>query len=654
MSDSEDSMVTHTVVSSPFRGLLDIGSLGVDGPPVMLKDPYAYVVASFQASPSLDYVPGPEYPPSPDFVLESVYPEFMPPEDEVLPAEEQPLYAAVSPTAHSPGYVPMSDPEEDSEEDDDEDPEEDPADYPIDGGDDGDDDEDDDVDIEGDEEEEEYPAPETEPFETDESAAIPPPHPAYRITARISIRDERPIPFWPDTEIPSPPLPVSPPPASPTYPLGYRAAMIQLRDEASSTSHLPPPHIILSHTKADTPPSGTPPLLPIPLPTSSPPLHLLSTNRRADKPKVTLLPRKRLGIALGMRYEVGESSSAPTARPPKGFRADYGFVASSNFSVSYFGFSNTVMSDSEDSMVTHTAVSSPFRGLLDIGSLGVDGPPVMLKDPYAYVVASFQASPSLDYVPVSPPPASPTYPLGYRAAMIQLRDEASSTSHLPPPHIILSHTKADTPPSGTPPLLPIPLPTSSPSLHLLSTNRRADKPKVTLLPRKRLGIALGMRYEVGESSSAPTARPPKGFREDYGFDEMLVDMSGAPATDDTELGRRMTKFTTRVRQDTDEIYTRLDDEQTEQQLMAGRLNMLYIDRRAHARTTRLMKAVARMSREAWGRSMDASDLARVEVMSLCTTVLGQQAIQMIKFKRQQGPAKGPAQPDAPEEAGRSS
>ncbi|GJX24844.1 putative reverse transcriptase domain-containing protein [Tanacetum coccineum] len=60
--------------------------------------------------------------------------------------------------------------------------------------------------------------------------------------------------------------------------------------------------------------------------------------------------------------------------------------------------------------------------------------------------------------------------------------------------------------------------------------------------------------------------------------------------------------------------------------MAGRLNMLYRDRRAHARTTLLMKREARMSREAWGQSMDASDFARSEVMSLRTTVLGQQAV----------------------------
>ncbi|GKG02846.1 hypothetical protein Tco_0310482, partial [Tanacetum coccineum] len=106
MSDSKDSTVTYMAVSSLFGGLSDIGSLGVDGPPVMPEDPYAYVVAAFQAPPSPDYVPGPEEPEqaplSLEFVPKPVYPEFMPPEDEVFPAEEQPLPAAVSPTADSP------------------------------------------------------------------------------------------------------------------------------------------------------------------------------------------------------------------------------------------------------------------------------------------------------------------------------------------------------------------------------------------------------------------------------------------------------------------------------------------------------------------------------------------------------------------------
>ncbi|GJU64879.1 DNA-directed DNA polymerase [Tanacetum coccineum] len=143
MSDSEDSTVTYTEVSSPFTDLSDIGSPRVDGPLVMPEDPYAYVVAAFQAPPSPDYVPGPkepeQAPPLPDFFPEPVYPEFMPTEDKVLPAEEQPLPVVLSPTVDSSGYVPESDPEEDLEEDDDEDPKGDLADYPADGGDDGDD-----------------------------------------------------------------------------------------------------------------------------------------------------------------------------------------------------------------------------------------------------------------------------------------------------------------------------------------------------------------------------------------------------------------------------------------------------------------------------------------------------------------------------------
>ncbi|GJV83200.1 hypothetical protein Tco_1523098 [Tanacetum coccineum] len=216
---------------------------------IVMSDSKDSTVTYTEAPPSPDYVSGLEEPeqapPSPvyvPYIPEPVYPEFMLPEDEVFPAEERPLLAAVSPTADSPGYVPELDPEEDLKDDDDEDPEEDPADYPADGGDDGDDedessndDEDDDVDIEGDEEEEEYPAladstgvalpavdhapsaEETEPFEIDESAATPPPHPAYRVTARISIQDKPPTPFWSDTEvarllaIPTlPPSPLSP------------------------------------------------------------------------------------------------------------------------------------------------------------------------------------------------------------------------------------------------------------------------------------------------------------------------------------------------------------------------------------------------------------------------------------------------------------
>ncbi|GKF06329.1 hypothetical protein Tco_0036997, partial [Tanacetum coccineum] len=265
--------------------------------------------------------------------------------------------------------------------------------------------------------------------------------------------------------------------------------------------------------------------------------------------------------------------------------------------------------------------------------LATPSPPPLPLSPWSSLLPQIPSPP----LPVSPLPlpVSPTYPLGYRAAMIQLRAEAPSTSHLPPPHIILSHTRSDaplsgTPPSRTPPLLPIPLPTSSPPLHLLSTDRRADIPDVTLPPQKRLGIDIGPRYKVRKSSSAPTTRPPGGFRMDYSFvstmdREIMRDLERDVGYGITDTWDEML-FTTRVRQDTDGIYTRLDDEQSERQLMAGRLNMLYKDRPAHARTARLMEAEAMMSREAWGRSMDASDLERAEVMLLRTQVVAQQAV----------------------------
>nr|GFA69034.1 hypothetical protein [Tanacetum cinerariifolium] len=238
MSDFEDSTVTYTTVSSLYEGRSGDVSPGVDGPPVMPEDPYAYVVAAFQALPPLDYVPGPEEPeqapPSPvyiPYVPEPVYPEYIPPEDDIFPAEEQPLPAAASPTTDLPGYIPKFDPEEDHEEQDEDD----------------------------DDEEED-----AEMFLV---MPIPLPSPLTPLSS--------PLP-----QIPSPLLPASPP------------------------------------------------ILPIPLPAASPPLQLLSSDRRADRPEVTLPPRKRLNIVHCPGYEAGESSVAAGARPMEGHRENYGFVDS--------------------------------------------------------------------------------------------------------------------------------------------------------------------------------------------------------------------------------------------------------------------------------------------------------------------------------------
>nr|GEX30312.1 hypothetical protein [Tanacetum cinerariifolium] len=159
-------------------------------------------------------------------------------------------------------------------------------------------------------------------------------------------------------------------------------------------------------------------------------------------------------------------------------------------------------------------------------------------------------------------------------------------------------------------------------------SHRADVLEVTLPPRKRLCIALGPRYEVGESSSSIAARPTRGFRADYGFvatlndeirrdpkrevgygitdtwDEMLVDMPGAPTTDETELGWRMTNFVTTV--------------------VAQHLEIVELRAADHRRQAQF-----------------------IEALRLQKTL----HTQMAEFQRQQGPAKGPAYPDAPEEAG---
>ncbi|GJV03679.1 hypothetical protein Tco_1337248 [Tanacetum coccineum] len=71
--------------------------------------------------------------------------------------------------------------------------------------------------------------------------------------------------------------------------------------------------------------------------------------------------------------------------------------------------------------------------------------------------------------------------------------------------------------------------------------------------------------------------------------------AGAPRMMTQSLWVLDTDFARTVRQDTYDIYGRLDDAQDDSLLMNGRLNMLFRDRRAHARTARLMETKARLS-----------------------------------------------------------
>nr|GFC15634.1 hypothetical protein [Tanacetum cinerariifolium] len=120
----------------------------------MLEDPYAYVVAAFLAPPSPDYVSGPKHPPLlvyvPEFVPELRMSHPMVTRMMILilrRMEEEDEY--LSPADSTAVTLPAVDHAPSAEQ--------------------------------------------TESFETDESAATPPPHPAYRITARIlgePVRDD--------------------------------------------------------------------------------------------------------------------------------------------------------------------------------------------------------------------------------------------------------------------------------------------------------------------------------------------------------------------------------------------------------------------------------------------------------------------------------
>ncbi|GKC17945.1 hypothetical protein Tco_1014727 [Tanacetum coccineum] len=365
--DSASSEVTYTSISAhgdPLVWAVDLFGLQEPDSP--------------EAAPaSPDYVPGPEEPEqamlSPYYVSGPEYHEYMAPSDKEVPIKNQPYAVVDSPIALSPSYVADSDPEEDSEEG--------PVDYPADGCDGDDDDSSDDDEEEALEEEHLAPADsvvapvvdyvpsseETDPFEIDESAAIPPSPPTYRTTARISIRPKAPVPFPSEEEVerllalppppPSPLISLSPPfaeerlarclaaPALPSSslpivphpygspnnvraPPGFRAAMGRLRVSSPSTHHLlhPSPPLL-------PPPSSLhlPPHVPtsFPLPSSPLPASLFippPVDHKEDIPEAELPPHKRLCLtALTSKYEVGESSTAPP-RPTRGHRVDYGFI----------------------------------------------------------------------------------------------------------------------------------------------------------------------------------------------------------------------------------------------------------------------------------------------------------------------------------------
>nr|GEW99150.1 hypothetical protein [Tanacetum cinerariifolium] len=176
MSSDSHATITYTSMSS-YEVIVN----GYFRMPMDPLDPYAQLI--IEAPPSPDYILGPEAPPSPDYIPGPEYPEYLPPADDVFPAEEQPLPATVLPTVEG----------DDDVDDDGDDLSEDDA-----------DDKDEEEFSDSEEEEDEHltstvlalalhssiPAfedsNETKPFEEGETAATPPPS-AYRTPPLLPI-----------------------------------------------------------------------------------------------------------------------------------------------------------------------------------------------------------------------------------------------------------------------------------------------------------------------------------------------------------------------------------------------------------------------------------------------------------------------------------
>nr|GFB40027.1 hypothetical protein [Tanacetum cinerariifolium] len=266
----------------------------------------------------------------------------------------------------------------------------------------------------------------------------------------------------------------------------------------------------------------------------------------------------------------------------------------------------------------YTTVSSPYEGRLGDVSPGVNGPP----DPVDYFAnhddKEEEGEPSGDDADeedegqdeddddkeeehpasadsIPPPPALRV------TARISFRPQPRTLSFtkedaerflampIPPPSplTLLSSPllQIPSPPlPASPPILPIPLPAASPPLQLLSSDRRADRPKITLPPRKRLRIVHCLRYEARESSVAAAARLIEGRRVDYGDtwidprdvaeEEALTTLEG--------VNTRVTKLAVVQEQDTQDIYKVMEDTQGHLAMALGEIRALQAREQARA------------------------------------------------------------------------
>nr|GEX77523.1 hypothetical protein [Tanacetum cinerariifolium] len=92
------------------------------------------------------------------------------------------------------------------------------------------------------------------------------------------------------------------------------------------------------------------------------------------------------------------------------------------------------------------------------------------------------------------------------------------------------------------------------------------------------------------------------------------------------VNQRVTDLSTIVEQETNIMYGMMEEAQDDRSQLRGRVNLLYKDRPVHHRLAVMIETEARMAREAWGLSMNASDNAHADVMSLRTTLVARHAL----------------------------
>nr|GEX60999.1 hypothetical protein [Tanacetum cinerariifolium] len=146
---------------------------------------------------------------------------------------------------------------------------------------------------------------------------------------------------------------------------------------------------------------------------------------------------------------------------------------------------------------------------------------------------------------------------------------------------------------------------------------RQDEPAVT-----RDGPYSLVREElhgfVDRVDVAP--RRPMSRELDYGITDTWDELVGAneeiAPTTLQGVNQRVTDLFTIVEQETTIMDGMMEDAQDDRSQLRGRVNLLYKDMHVYCRLAVMIEREDRMAREAWGLSMDASDNAHSEVMSL--------------------------------------